>query len=334
MELIVKDPDTIPDKWGKRPSDRSVGELLKGGVIILDKPSGPTSHQATAWVRDALKADKVGHGGTLDPYVSGVLPITLGKATRLTDIVLSSDKEYICLMRLHGDRPEDRIRKVFSEFVGKIYQLPPVRSSIKRQLRIRTIKELEILDIKGRDVLFRMECDAGTYARTLCIDIGDVLGCGANMVELRRTRSGKMTEARAHTLHDIKDAYVFWQQNGREDWLRSMLMPMEVLVEPLPKVVVKATAVDAICHGADLNIQGIHMLDEDIRKNALVAMMTARGELIAIGRMAMSTSKIMSTSQGKAVDTERVFMDEGHYPKMWKYSTDLEELKGEPEFLS
>jgi H/ACA ribonucleoprotein complex subunit 4 len=330
--LIVKDPNAISDKWGKKPSDRSVGELLKGGVIILDKPSGPTSHQATAWVRDALKADKVGHGGTLDPYVSGVLPVTLGKATRLTDIVLSSDKEYICLMRLHGDRPEDRIRKVFSEFVGKIYQLPPVRSSIKRQLRIRTIKELEILDIKGRDVLFRMECDAGTYARTLCVDIGDVLGCGANMVELRRTRSGKMTEARAHTLHDIKDAYVFWQQNGREDWLRSMIMPMEVLVEPLPKVVVKATAVDAVCHGADLNIQGIHMLDEDIRKNALVAMMTARGELIAIGKMAMSTSKIMVTSQGKAVDTERVFMDEGHYPKMWKYSTDLEELKTEPEF--
>lgn len=330
--MIVKDPNAISDKWGKKPSDRSVGELLKGGVIILDKPSGPTSHQATAWVRDALKADKVGHGGTLDPYVSGVLPVTLGKATRLTDIVLSSDKEYICLMRLHGDRPEDRIRKVFSEFVGKIYQLPPVRSSIKRQLRIRTIKELEILDIKGRDVLFRMECDAGTYARTLCVDIGDVLGCGANMVELRRTRSGKMTEARAHTLHDIKDAYVFWQQNGREDWLRSMIMPMEVLVEPLPKVVVKATAVDAVCHGADLNIQGIHMLDEDIRKNALVAMMTARGELIAIGKMAMSTSKIMVTSQGKAVDTERVFMDEGHYPKMWKYSTDLEELKTEPEF--
>ena len=332
--MIVKDPNAIPDKWGKRPSDRSVGELLKGGVIILDKPSGPTSHQATAWVRDALKADKVGHGGTLDPYVSGVLPVTLGKATRLTDIVLSSDKEYICLMRLHGDRPEDRIRKVFAEFVGKIYQLPPVRSSIKRQLRIRTIKELEILDIRGRDVLFRMECDAGTYARMLCVDIGDVLGCGANMVELRRSRSGKMTEERAHTLQDIRDAYVFWQQNGREDWLRSMIMPMEVLVEPLPKVVVKATAVDAVCHGADLNIQGIHMIDEDIRKNALVAMMTARGELIAIGRMAMSTSKVMATSQGKAVDTERVFMDEGHYPRMWRYSTDLEELSEEPEFLS
>ena len=332
--MIVKDPDTIPDKWGKRPSDRSVGELLKGGVLILDKPSGPTSHQATAWVRDALKAESVGHGGTLDPYVSGVLPITLGKATRLTDIVLSSDKEYICLMRLHADRPADRVRKVISEFIGKIYQLPPVRSSIKRQLRIRTIKDIEVLDICGRDVLFRMECDAGTYARTLCVDIGDVLGCGANMVELRRTRSGKMTESRAVTLHDIKDAYVFWQQNGREDWLRSMIQPMEVLVEPLPKIVVKATAVDAICHGADLNISGIHMLDEDIRKNALVAMMTARGELIAIGRMIMSSSKIMATSQGKAVDTERVFMEPGHYPRMWRYSTDLDELSENPEFLS
>jgi H/ACA ribonucleoprotein complex subunit 4 len=331
--LIVKDPNAIPDKWGKRPSDRTVGELLRGGVIILDKPSGPTSHQATAWVRDALKADKVGHGGTLDPYVSGVLPITLGKATRLTDIVLSSDKEYICLMRLHGDRSEQRIKETLAEFVGKIYQLPPVRSSIKRQLRIRTIKELEVLDIKGRDVLFRMACDAGTYARTLCIDVGDALGCGANMVELRRSRSGKMTEERAATLHDIKDAYVFWQQYGREDWLRSMILPMEVLVEPLPKIVVKATAVDAICHGADLNISGIHMLDEDIRKNALVAMMTARGELIAIGRMAMSTSKIMATSQGKAVDTERVFMDEGHYPRMWRYSTDLEEFTEEPRFV-
>ncbi len=330
--MIVKDPKAIPDKWGKKPSDRSVGELLQGGVIILDKPAGPTSHQATAWARDALKLDKVGHGGTLDPYVSGVLPLTVGKAVRLTDIVLSSDKEYICLMRLHDDRPEDRVRKAMSKFCGRIYQLPPVRSAVKRQLRIRTIKELEILDIRGRDILFRISCDAGTYVRTLCTDIGDLLGCGANMMELRRSRSGKMTEDRAASLQDLRDAYVFWQQYGREEWLRSLILPMEVLVEPLPKVVVKATAVDAICHGADLNICGVHMLDEDIRKNALVAMMTARGELIAIGRMSMSTQKIMATSKGRAVETIRVFMDVGHYPRMWKYSSDLGEFQTEPMF--
>ena len=324
--MLTKDPKALPDKWGKRPSDRSIGELLEAGVIALDKPRGPTSHQVTAWVRDALHVEKVGHGGTLDPYVSGVLPICLGKAVRLTDIVLSSDKEYVCLMTLHKDVSEKKVREVFGNFKGKIYQMPPVRSAVKRQLRIRNISSLDILEIKGRQILFRVSCDAGTYVRTLCTDIGEALGCGANMLELRRPRSGRMEEKDAHTLQDIADAYVFWQQNGKGEWLRSMLRPMEDLVEPLPKVIVKATAVDAICHGADLNISGVHMLDEDIRKNALVALMTARGELIALGKMAMSSQKIMAADKGKAVDVERVLMEPGHYPRMWHYSTDLEDI--------
>ncbi len=323
--MLIKDPKAIPDKWGKKPTDRTLGELLQGGVIALDKPSGPTSHQATAWVKGAIHTDRVSHGGTLDPYVSGVLPICTGEAVRLTDVVLSSDKEYICLMRLHADRSEERIKKVFSTFCGKIYQLPPVRSAVKRQMRIRTIKELEILQIKERQILFRVSCDAGTYIRTLCVDIGDVLGCGANMEELRRTRSGKMNETGSATLQDLTDAYILWQQNGRGEWLRSMIRPMEVLVEPLPKVIVKATAVDAICHGANLNIKGVHMLDDEIRKNALVALMTARGELIGLGKMAMSSEKLMTTNYGMAVNVTRVLMKPGHYPKMWKYSTDLEE---------
>lgn len=327
--MLIKDPSTLPDKWGKRPSDRSLGELLDAGVIALDKPSGPTSHQVTSWARDALHIKDISHGGTLDPYVSGVLPICLGKAVRLTEVVLSSDKEYICLMRLHKDVPENRIREVIGRFVGKIYQLPPVRSAVKRQLRIRTIQEIEILQIREREILFRVACDAGTYIRTLCIDVGEALGCGANMVELRRTRSGVMKEDNAATLQDLTDAYIFWQQMGKEKWLRSLILPMEALVEPLPKIIVKPTAVDAICHGSDLNVQGIHMLDEDIRKNALVALMTARGELIALGKMTMSTSKIMSSEQGKAVDIEKVLMERGHYPKMWKFSTDLDELQQE-----
>lgn len=268
--------------------------------------------------------DKVGHGGTLDPYVSGVLPICTGKAVRLTDIVLSSDKEYICLMRLHADRSEKKIREVMDRFRGKIYQLPPVRSAVKRQLRIRTIKELEILDIRGRDVLFRISCDAGTYVRTLCIDIGEMLLCGASMTELRRSRSGKMAEKNAATLQDLTDAYIFWQQEGHGEWLRSLIRPMECLVDPLPKIIVKATAVDAVCHGADLSIKGIHMLDPDIRKNALAALMTARGELVAIGKMQMSSEKIMAADSGVAVKVTRVLMDPGHYPRMWKYSTDIE----------
>ena len=322
--MIVKDANAMADRWGKRPSERSIGELLHAGVIILDKPSGPTSHQVTAWARDILHVSKIGHGGTLDPNVSGVLPLCLGRSVRLTDLVLSSDKEYICLMRLHKDRDEVKVRKVIERFIGKIYQFPPVRSAVKRQLRIRTIAEIDIIEIKGRDVLFRVSCDAGTYIRTLCIDIGEALGCGANMIELRRSRSGAMKETESATLFDIKDSYVFWQQNGREDWIRSIVKPLEILVEPLPKIIVKASAVDAICHGSDLNVQGIHMLDEEIRKNALVALMTARGELIAIGKMAMSSQKVIAAMQGKAVDIERVMMEPGHYPRMWKFSTDLD----------
>ena len=324
--MLVKDPDTIKDRWGKRPSDRSVGELLKAGVIALDKQSGPTSHQVTAWARNALHVDRIGHGGTLDPYVSGVLPLCLGKAVRLTDLVLSSDKEYVCLMRLHGDRSEGRIREVIGRFVGRIYQMPPVRSAVKRQLRIRRISSIDIREVDGRDVLFVVNCDAGTYIRTLCTDIGEVLGCGANMIELRRTRSGLLREDDAATMQDIADAYIFWQQNGRDAWMRSLLRPVEILVDPLPKIVLKATAVDAVCRGADLTVKGIHMLDEDIRRNALVAMMTARGELVAIGRMMMSTPKVMASEQGVAVSTERVIMEPGHYPSMWKFATDLDDV--------
>lgn len=323
--MLVKDPDTIKDRWGKRPSDRSVGELLSAGVIALDKQSGPTSHQVTAWAKNAIHADRIGHGGTLDPYVSGVLPICVGKAVRLTDLVLSSDKQYVCLMRLHADRPEDRIRDVLSRFVGRIYQMPPVRSAVKRQLRIRRISDIHILEIDGRDVLFTVDCDAGTYIRTLCTDVGEALGCGANMIELRRTRSGLLKEQDAATMQDIADAYIFWQQNGRDAWMRSIIKPIEILVDPLPKVILKATAVDAVCRGADLTVKGIHMLDEDIRRNALVAMMTARGELVAIGHMMMSTPKVMASQQGVAVKTERVIMEPGHYPSMWKFATDLDE---------
>ena len=326
--MLVKDPKALRDRWGKRPSDRTTGELLQAGVIALDKPEGPTSHQATAWARDALHVARIGHGGTLDPGVSGILPVCTGKAVRLTDVVLSSDKEYVCLMTLHGDVPEKKVREVMGRFTGRIYQLPPVRSAVKRQLRIRRIRELEILQVDGRRVLFRVACDAGTYVRSLCVDIGQVLLCGASMTELRRTRSGRMREGSSATLHELADAYVAWQQEGRDAALRRIVKPVEVLVNPLPWVIVKATAVDALCHGADLTVAGVHMLDPEIRKNALVALLTVRGELIALGSMQMSSDKVMASESGIASRVTRVIMEPGHYPSMWKQATDLAGLPG------
>ncbi len=322
--MIIKSEDPVPNRYGKRPSDRTLGELLQNGVIVLDKPCGPTSHQVASWARDVLKVEKIAHGGTLDPNVSGVLPLCVGKSVRLTDLMLSADKEYVCIMRLHRDRDEASVRRVMAEFVGRIYQFPPLRSAIKRQLRIRTIHTLDLLDIDGREVLFRVSCDAGTYIRTLCIDIGEALGVGANMVELRRTRSGMMAEAEAVTLQQLKDAYELWQERGRAEPLNAMLRPAESLVAHMPRVIVKTAAVDSVCHGADLAVPGVASFDDGIRKGELVALLSSRGELIAIGKAMSSSERLTEARRGVAVRSERVFMERGTYPRMWKFSTDLQ----------
>jgi len=314
MLVRDKDPRTLPQ--GKRPEERSVEELLTAGVIILDKVQGPTSHQVTAWVRDMLGVEKIGHGGTLDPNVSGVLPIALGKAIRMTDLVLRSDKQYVCHLYLHKSVPEEKVRAVIGTFVGSIYQTPPVRSAVKVQMRVRKVRSIDILEIEDRNVLFKVDCDAGTYIRTLCVDIGEALGVGANMKALRRTRSGAMTEEDAVTLQDLKDATVQWK-NGDGSWLRSIIRPMEVLLEPLPKVIVKDNAVDAISHGADLNAPGVVSLDENIEKGGQVAMFTVKGEALGLGTANMSARDMYKAYKGKAVKTVRVFIPEGTYPRMW-----------------
>lgn len=316
-KMLVRDKAPLELKAGKRPSERSIEELLDAGMIIMDKPQGPTSHQATAWVREILHTEKIGHGGTLDPKVSGVLPVATGRAVRALNLVLRSDKEYVCLMRLHRDRKEEDIRKVIASFVGRIYQTPPVRSAVKRQMRIRTIHSINVLEVRGRDVLFRVRCDAGTYIRTLCVDIGDALGVGASMEDLRRTRSGDMIEDRAVTLQDIKDAYVMWKEDGDDSWLRSMVLPFEVLFDPLPKVVLKDSAVDAVAHGADLAVVGVVQVDGSVQKEAVVAMFTAKGEAVAVGTAKMAAEEMTRAKDGVAVSTDRVYMLPGTYPKMW-----------------
>ncbi len=314
--MLVRDKEPRTLEHGKRPEDRSIEELLSAGVIILDKVQGPTSHQVTAWVRDILGVEKIGHGGTLDPNVSGVLPIALGKAIRMTDLVLRSDKQYVCHLYLHRPVSEEKVREVIGTFVGSIYQTPPVRSAVKVQMRVRKVRSIDVLEIDGRNVLFKVDCDAGTYIRTLCVDIGEVLGVGANMKALRRTRSGAMSEEEAVTLQDLKDAAVLWKR-GDDSWLRSIVRPMEVLLEPLPKIVVKDNAVDAIAHGADLNAPGVVSLDEDIEKGGQVAMLTVKGEALGLGTAAMSSRDMYKAYKGKAVKTVRVFLPEGTYPRMW-----------------
>lgn len=319
--LMKAQAKTNPN-YGKRPAERSVTELLNNGMIILDKPREPTSHQVVAWVKKILEVEKVGHGGTLDPNATGVLPIALGNATRSLQVLLSAGKEYVGIMRLHKKGiNEKNIVSTCTSFVGDVYQIPPLRSAVKRVRRKRHVYYLDILEIKDdTDVLFRVGCEAGTYVRTLCVDIGKKLRCGAHLLELRRTRVGKLIEDSAVTLHDLKDSFVFWKEEGNEEYIRSIVHPMETLLSHLPKIVVRDSAVDALCHGAPLAIPGVLEVDSDVQKGGLAAVISLKGEGVATVKILMNSWEIIEKDSGVCGKVERVLMNKGTYPSIWKKS--------------
>ncbi|MFQ6012343.1 MAG: RNA-guided pseudouridylation complex pseudouridine synthase subunit Cbf5 [Thermoplasmata archaeon] len=304
--------------FGKPPQARTVEELLEAGMVVVDKPQGPTSHQVSAWVRDLLGVGKAAHGGTLDPRVTGVLPIALGRGVRVLDALHVGDKVYVGVLRLHQDLPQENVAEAFGEFVGEIYQTPPLRSAVKRTLRVRRIHELQLLEHRGRDYLFRVRCEAGTYIRTLCVDLGEALGVGAHLQDLRRTRTAGLSEETAVPLSALRDAFTFWKEDREEAEIRRILRPMEELVGHLRRLVVKDTAVEALCHGAPLMVPGILEADPAVASGELVALLTRKGEAVALGRARKATSDLQTAQKGVAVDLERVLMDPGSYPRLWR----------------
>jgi H/ACA ribonucleoprotein complex subunit 4 len=233
--------------------------------------------------------------------------------------LLPAGKEYVCVMELHQMVGEDEIRNIVEEFTGKIYQRPPLRSAVKRVLRVREIYYNDILEIKGRLVLFRVGCEAGTYIRKLCSDIGEALGVGGHMRELRRTRVGPFREDNhLCSLYDLKDAYEFWKDDGDETDLRRYLLPIEFALSHLPSISVRDSAVDALCHGANLAASGIVNLSSGIKKKDIVLLKTLKGEAVGIGICSKTSDAILKAKSGIVATTERVFMERGRYPSMWK----------------
>ena len=324
LDLITLEEAETNYSYGCDPYKRPIEELLKKGLVVIDKPSGPTSHEVSLWVKKILNLNLAGHGGTLDPKVTGVLPVALENTTKCIQLWHTLPKEYVCLMHLHRDAREEDIYRVFKEFTGKIIQRPPLKSAVKRNPRVRKIYNMEILEIDGRDILFKVKCQSGTYIRTLVRNIGEALGTSAHMQELRRIKSGPFSEEEAVYLQDLKDAYVFWQEDGDEEELRRIVKPMEYGLQHLKKIVVKDSAVDAICHGADVYLSGISKISKGIGPGETVVIETLKGEAVAIGKSLLSSKDIVKIKEeGKkysnpVVDTQRVLMDRGIYPKMWK----------------
>lgn len=302
-------------EYGYYPDSRPIGELLRYGFIPLDKPSGQLSHQVVAWVRKIVGVDVAGHSGTLDPMATGLLPIAINDATKALSTLLLGPKEYYSVMRLHSPVPDEELRSVIEEFTDEIYQRPPQRSSVKRVTRKRRIYEMEIAERKGNLVLLRVLCEAGTYVRKLIYDMGEVLGVGATMVELRRTRVCEVREEDGLVrLQELAISFNHYREYGNEDEVRNVVWPIERALRHLKCIVIKDTAVDPVCHGAMLAAPGVARISPDIEKGDVLAIYTQKGELVALATSFLSSQEIEEAERGFVAKVERVVMPAGIYP--------------------
>lgn len=305
------------------PGERSVEELLSFGVCNLDKPPGPTSHQVADWlkrlVNDAVEQsdsettvpllDRVAHTGTLDPKVTGSLPSLFGDATRLAQVFAKSDKEYIAVLELQGPPPSD-FEATLAEFEGNLYQKPPRKSAVRRQLRTRRIHDLDLLELDGRQALLRVRCEAGTYIRKLCHDIGLALGTGAHMGDLRRSMTGQFDDSDLVTLEELADALAFWVEDGNEQPIREVVSPAEEALRSLPRLIVAPSAAREIAEGAPVYAPGVidaetAPLDgSEAEAGELLACFTPNGSAVCLGTLVGDPD----AESGTAVELERVLV--------------------------
>ena len=264
----------------------------------------------------------VGHSGTLDPKVTGCLITCINNATRLVKAQQSAGKEYVAVVKLHQHVDKvKQVEKALLSLTGPVFQRPPLISAVKKELRVRTIYESKLLDYdEKRDMgIFWVSCEAGTYVRTLCVHIGYILGVGAHMQELRRVRSGALKEDETMvTMHDIKDAQWHYEKFGNENYLRRVIMPLEILLVQHPRIVVKDTSVNAICYGAQLMLPGVLRYESGIEVGREVVLMTTKGEAIAIAIASMTTSTIATCDHGIVARTKRVILERDVYERKWK----------------
>ncbi len=322
QKLNVRTGHYTPIPCGNSPLKRPLLEHIRYGVMNLDKPANPSSHEVVAWLKRMLRVEKTGHSGTLDPKVTGNLIVCIDRATRLVKSQQGAGKEYVCVAKLHNkvEGGRAKVAKALETLTGALFQRPPLISAVKRQLRIRTIYESKLIeyDEERNLVLFWISCEAGTYVRTLCVHMGLLLGVGGHMQELRRVRSGIMGEEdNMVTMHDILDAMWMYDNFKDETYLRRTIMPLEVLLTNFKRVVVKDSAVNAICYGAKLMLPGLLRYENGIDVEDEVVLMTTKGEAIAIGIAQMTTAVMATCDHGVVAKIKRVIMERDTYPRRW-----------------
>ena len=314
----LSEPATNPD-FGCRPEERPIDELLKSGIILVEKPRGPTSHQLTAWARNLLGISKIGHGGTLDPFATGLLTLLLGKATRLTDIVLRGDKTYVGILKFGRTVDELELQGVLSSLEGVIYNVPPLESAVKIQVRTRTIRSIRVVEVDtdSRIAAFEVSCSAGTYVRTLAKDIGLLLGTSCELTELHRSHTGTFSQGMACTMQQLADAAFLYREHGDDRALSRLISPVESILSALPSITIKDGAAAALSHGAPLARPGVISAQKGISQGATVQLKTVKGEAVSVAVMKVDSDSLSDMASGEVAVAKSVLMEPGTYPQSW-----------------
>lgn len=319
-KLNVRTNHYTPLPHGSSPLQRDITNYVKSGFINLDKPANPSSHEVVAWIKRILRVDKTGHSGTLDPKVTGCLIVCVERATRLVKSQQSAGKEYVCIYRLHERVETKRVQQELEKLKGALFQRPPLISAVKRQLRVRTVYESKLIEHdEDRNLgIFWVKCEAGTYIRTMCVHLGLMLGCGGQMQELRRVRSGIQNEMEGlSTMHDVIDAQWLYDNHKDESYLRRVIKPLEALLTGHKRVIMKDSAVNAVCYGAKIMLPGVLRYEDGIEMNEEIVVCTSKGEAICLAIAQMTTATMAGCDHGQVAKIKRVIMERDTYPRKW-----------------
>ena len=306
-----------PSNHGLNPEELTIEQRLASGFILLDKPPGPTSHQIASWVRDLLGLERLGHGGTLDPFATGVLPLMAGKSMKLTKGILKTDKTYIAVLKFAQETNIDSLNEVIDKLTGRIYNVPPEISAVKVQVRTRKIYKFELIENNSKQAIVRIFCEAGTYIRTIARDMGLLLGYNVELKELRRENSGRFNLTDCVTLQEIADAVWLWKECDNSAALEKIIHPTEKLLLDKPYIIVKDSAASALCHGAPLLRPGLIEVSDTLSSGLEVAAFTSKNEIVGIVKMSKGFTEISSESSGEIGKPVMILMEQERYPPQW-----------------
>ena len=315
--IVLDESAVTDDAIGTYPDQKTIEQRLESGFFLLDKGAGPTSHQVAAWVRDMLGLPRLGHGGTLDPFATGVLPLMSGKAMRLTKQILEQNKTYIAVFQFKNEINGEDLEEVMHKLTGRIYNVPPEISAVRVQVRTRKIHDFSLLDQHEKRIVARIRCEAGTYIRTMARDMGLLLDQSVELKELRREDSGSFSLDDCVQLHEIADAVWLWKECNEGEALLRMLHPTEKLLAGLPRIIVKDSAVAALAHGAPLLRPGLVSIPDDLTPGQNVLVTSIKGEAVCFVKVNCDSETITTMEKGEIARPSAVLMNDDVYPRRW-----------------